>query len=357
MTHAAITPSQLVSADVRTALTEYRYNFEVALGDYQMPEDVALGTQDTSSALVVKYPMPVGDPVFLPLVSDQPNYRNLSEIFLSFSTGVYQDGVKDSATRLRSSEWARRGWGKQPAMHAEALRLLYSRLLATALMAGESTASPENVDGTSTIKFFQTSHPCNPFGGTSTYDNLFTGGGALPLSQTSVTTVRKKFRTQKGQNGTDYRNLPLTHVLVGPDLEETALTLFKEDMILEASGAGATESRSLRPNPQKKYAPVSVLVNPYLTETGVWYPISAGVMGAPWITLTKIPDNSGRVAGMPGPALIGADGIEWTIDDETSETYKHGSKVGPKGTVAIAAQVEAGAALTIPWRIFRCKAT
>lgn len=365
MTHATITPAQLAAPDVVTALTEYRFNFIDALGKYSMPKDVALGLQDTSSALEVNYPMSVGDPVFQKLVGDAPVYQSLSEIMLTFSTDVFQSGVKEKATRLRSAEWARLGWGKWPTKNAVALFLMYSRLLATAMMSGESTASPENAKGLSAIKIFQRNHPCDPSGGNSVkYDNLFTGAadgaypGAIPFNAAGIKTVRKIFRTQKGQNGTDYRNIDLTHVVVGPDLEEAALTYFKDDLILEESGAGNTKTQTLRPNPQKKYKPVEVLVNPYLTEEGVWYPVAADETGeAPWITLTKVPADSGRVAGMPGPALVTGEGIEWIVDDENSETYKHGSKVGPAGTVAIAAKVEAGSAITLPWRILRCKAT
>ncbi|MEP7123153.1 MAG: hypothetical protein ABJE95_19650, partial [Byssovorax sp.] len=208
-------------------------------------------------------------------------------------------------------------------------------------------------------------HPCDPLGGNaSTYDNLFTGAvsgaypGALPFTTASVVKVRQMFRTQKGQNGTDYRGTELTHVIVGPDLEDAALTQFKEEMLLEASGSGATQTQALRPNPQKKYRPVQVVVNPYLTTAGDWYPCSSDIIGElPWISLTKVPADSGRVAGMPGPALVGADGLEWIFDDEMSELYKHGNKIGPAGTVAVAAKVEAGAALTTPWSIFCCKST
>lgn len=364
-THTTVTPYQLASADARTALTVYQLKFIEAMGKYQSAPFYELGAKDISSALKTNYPIAVGDPIFEKVVGGAPSYKSLGEFFLSFSTDVYGAGVKELASRLRSAEWARMNWGMQPQKHAAALPLAYERAIAAALMAGESTASIENLNGATAIKFFQISHPCDPFGtNASTYDNLFTGAvagaypGALAFSQASIKTVRQLFRTQKGQNGTDYRNTSLTHVLVGPDLEEEANTAFHDDYIVLETGSGATKSSVLRPNPNKKFGPVQVVVNNYLTETGVWYPASADIIGEmPWISLTKVPADSGRVAGMPGPALIGADGLEWTIDDENSEMYKHGNKVAPKGSVAIAAQVELGAALTVPWSIFRCKAT
>ncbi len=362
-THASVTPYDLATPDARTALTLYQYLFFESLGKYANPGLAALGMQETSSALLEKYPITVGDPIFEKIVGDGAEYKENGELFISFTTDIYGAGVKEKASRLRTAEWARRGWGLQPAKHAAALPLFFERLIATALMAGESSASPENIDGTTTIKFFQEDHPCDPFGrNDATFDNLFTGSvngaypGALPFGAPSVATVRKLLRTQLGQNGTDYRQTELTHVLVGPDLEEAALTLFKEDRILVTSGSSTAEVE--RANPNKKYKPVTVLVNNYLTESGVWYPMSADILGMlPWMTLTKVPNNSGAAAGMPAPGPVGPDGLEWVIDDENSETYKHGSKVGPKGTVAIAAQLEAGAALTIPWAIFRCKAS
>lgn len=362
-THTTVTPYQLAAPDVRTALTLYQYLFIDAMGKYQNPQCYMLGTKDTSSALLTKYPMTIGDPVFEKMVAGASSYKELGEIFLSFVTDIYASGVKSLATVLRTSEWARRGWAMQPMKHAAALPLMYERLIAAAMMAGTASPSPENIDGTSAIKFFQVGHPCDPLGGNAqTYDNLFTGAasgaypGALPLNAASIATVRQVFRTQKGQNGVDYRGTELTHVVVGPDLEETALTQFKEENILVPSGnTGATV---LRPNPQKKYKPVQVVVNPYLTTAGDWYPCSSDIIGElPWISLTKVPADSGRVAGMPGPALVGADGLEWIFDDETSELYKHGNVIGPKGTVAVACQVEAGAALTTPWSILCCKAT
>lgn len=371
-THTTVTPAQLASADARTALTVYQYLFFEALGEYQNAPLFALGAQETSDALVVRYPMTIGDPIFEKLVGGKTGYKKNGEVFLTFTTDMFGAGVLELASRLRTAEWARMGWGLQPKKHAAALPLMYERLIAAALMAGEGTASVENMNGATTIKFFSATHPCDPMKGNPyTFANLFTGPavaavagvsdaypGALPFSQASIKTVRQLLRTQRGQNGTDYRGTELTHVVCGPDLEEEANTAFKDDKVIIVTGTGATASSVERVNPNKKYKPVEVVVNNYLTEPGVWYPMSTDIIGkAPWISMTKIPPDAGRVAGMPGPALVGADGLEWTIDDENSELYKHGNTIGAKGSVAIAAQLEAGAALTTPWTIFRCKAT
>ncbi|HMV65588.1 MAG TPA: hypothetical protein PKA64_01965 [Myxococcota bacterium] len=355
MTHATITPKQMAPVDVRTALTMYVYRFLDAYGGLQPDPLVALGAQETTDALDEKYPITVGDPLFQKLVNGAAGYRELGELYWTMITDVYQDGVREKATRLRTSQWARRGWGNNPAKQAAAAMALKSRLVATALMAGKTTASVENVNGGSSIKIFQTGHPCDPFGGNSqTWDNLFT---SKPLNLENVQAVRKSIRTQKSQNGNDYRGLEWTHVLLGPDLEDAAIDIFDEDFVLVASGANDTETQTLRPNPQRKRKKVQIVVSNYLTETGVWYPACADETGElPWLTVVKVPAYQGPEGTMPGPGQVGADGIEFIVDDETSTLYKHGVPgVGPSGTVAVAAKLEAGAAITLPWRIFRCE--
>ncbi len=174
--------------------------------------------------------------------------------------------------------------------------------------------------------------------------------------------VRNLFGTQLSPNGQDVRGYDLTHIVCGKDLEDTGLKLTKDDNLLVVSSnttpAAGDSPLVLTKNPLKNYKPIQLVVNPFLNESGVWYAVSAEEDGeCPWMTLLKIPNNPGREPGMPGPAIVMADGIEWIIDDENSETYKHGSKVGPAGCVAIAGKVEAAAGITLPWRIKRCKAT
>lgn len=393
-THAPVTPLQQAGSNTLIALTDFKMQMMEALDKKSLPEMTKLGMQETSNMLETRYPIGVADPIFKALVAENPEYLRLGEVFFELFSDVFQAGAVENATRLRSAEWARRGWGTLPAKFATALQSLFERLLAGSstataynpriggFMGGESVASCENIGTSTSIKVFQTGHPVNPIKGTAggIYDNLYTGNaqgtgegttndagtnnypGALPLNVNSVRIIRNLFRTQKSPNGVDYRGYELTHIVCGPDLEETLLTLVKDDMLLVVSSNSATPAADspmvLRPNPLKKYRPIIPIINPFLTESGVWYPCSADESGElPWMTLLKIPNNSGRVAGMPGPAIVMQDGIEWVIDDETSETYKHGSKVAPAGHVAIAGKVEAAAGITLPWRIKRCKAT
>jgi len=354
MAHATIPAVQRATADARIALTEYQLRFLEAYSGLQDDPLVALGAQETTDKLITKWPMAVGDPLFQKLVNESPAYRKLGEIFLDISSDKYGDGVTESAERLRSAEWARRGWGMEPKKKAQAAMLLRSRVIATAIQACKTTKSPENVDGSSTIKFCAASHPCDPFGNNSaTYSNLHT---SMALTVPNIETMWGRIKSIKAQNGTDYRNLVWTHVLVSTAQELEATRLFGDEYILVASDVNATPGANaplvLRPNPVRKFG-VQVVSSPYLTDSGVWYPICADMGEAPWVSLTRVLNAS--VPGMPSPGVVGADGFEWTIDDETSELYKHGNKVGPKGSLGIAAQLEVGAALTIPWRFHRCE--
>lgn len=388
--HVPVTPLQQAGTNTVIALTDFRFKMMEALDKKELPQMTRLGMQETSDVLETRYPIGVSDPVFKALVAENPEYMRLGEVFFELFSDTFQAGAVESATRLRSAEWARRGWGSLPAKFATAAQSLFERLLAGSSTAtaynpriggfkgGESVASCENIGTSTAIKVFQKDHPVNPLDITKgKYDNLYTGAatgtgdgtndsgnypGALPLNVNSVRIVRNLFGTQLSPNGIDVRGYDLTHIVCGKDLQETLLTLIKDDNLLVVSSNSATPAADspmvLRPNPLKKYAPITPVVNPFLTEAGVWYACSADESGElPWMTLLKIPNNSGRVAGMPGPAIVMANGLEWIIDDENSETYKHGSKVAPAGHVAIAGKIEAAAGITLPWRIKRCKPT
>jgi len=383
-THAPVSPLQLAGTNTVIALTDFKLQMLEKLSKKELPQMASLGMQDTSDTLETRYAINVSDPVFKAMVADNPEFMTLGEIFFELYTDTFQSGAVEKAVRLRSAEWARRGWGSLPGKYATALQSLFERLLAGAATAtatnpriggfkgGKVTPSCENLLGSTAIKVFQKNHPVNPLDPSKGYyDNLYTGSatgtgqgtdaegnypGALPLNEESIRIVRNLFGTQLSPNGYDVRGYDLTHIVCGKDLEEKLLTLVKDDMLLVTSGSSTAQV--LRPNPLKKYKPIIPIINPFLNETGVWYPCSADEDGElPWMTLLRVPNDSGRVAGMPGPAIVMADGIEWLIWDETSTLYLEGSKVGPAGSVAVAAKVEAGAGITWPWRIKRCEPT
>lgn len=389
--HQPGTPLTTAGTNVTIALTDFRFRLLEELEKQKLPEMTLLGAQETSDMLETRYPISVTDPIFRSMVADNPEYARIGEVFFELFSDKYQAGVVEKADTLRYSEWRRRGWAKQPVLHAVATKQLFERLLAgtataTALnpriggfKGGESTASCENLGTSTTIKIFQKGHPVNPLDASKgTYDNLYTGAatgtgdgldadgnypGALPLNVASVRIIRNLFGTQKTPNGQGVRGYPLTHIACGKDLEDQLVRMVTDETLLLPSttttGNPAPDTPLvLTKNPLKNFPKITPIINPYLDELGVWYPISADEAGeCPWMTLLKVPNDSGRVAGMPGPAIVMADGLEWVIDDENSELYKHGSKVGPAFHVAIAAIIEAAAGITTPWRIKRCKAT
>lgn len=332
-------------------LTEYRTEMEGALEGETLPELVAMGSQLMSTAIDEKWPISSGDIAFSEMVADVPNLVKFGTIFLTLATKEYGAGVIEDAVRLRGVEWLRYGWGTVPAKQARAWMRKAEECVAAALEAGSSTLSFEG--GGKYI--FDTSKPADPAkaGNGFTYDNLH---ASTALSVANIAAMRTSFRTQKGPTGKP-RGYRLTHVLVGPDKEDELLTYLKDDMIAQASGAGATATSTLVPNKLKHYAPITPIVCDYLTAvSGAWFPISAEEIGPsmPWLTLVKQFADSGRVPGMPSPALQMADGLEWIQLGEESDHYKVGSKMGAAGTLAQWAKGRVGAAVTSPWRIKLC---
>jgi hypothetical protein len=345
MAHKQILPGQVVSTDVNTALTFFALDLLDAFDGIQADPLVEMGMQATTSALNYKMPLSVGDPLFQKISGDF-RYRRLGELMLSVATELWQDGVLAEARVIESDQWT--GWGKQPAKMALAAIKIASRAIAAAIQAGKTTPSLENLEGSTTIKFFDANHPVDPFdAGKGSFSNLFTTSA---LTAAVVDVVWQAINTMKSPNGVDYRNLTWTHVLVGKDLEQAARRLFENpDPILVSSGTSTQQV--LRPNIIAKYG-IKVMASPYLTDAGVWYPICTEEDGeAPWITLRKLSANP-TAAGV-GPATNNE--FEMIVDDKSSELYKHGSKAGPRGHVGIAAKREVGAALTTPFRLFRCE--
>lgn len=361
MTHASIPQVQRATYDSAAALTMYRFELELELLKLTLPEMVALGEVETSSALIERWELSIDSPAFKELINDAPRFRRMGELFFELVTKKYQDGVSESAAKLRTAEWARRAWGRAPAMAADALRSMYERLRAAAMIGSKTDIAVDNLKNQTSLKTAATGRPCNPLqpGNGNTYDSLHT---ATPLDVNGVKTIRTAFRTQKAINGIDYAGYELTHIEVGPDLEEMLLTLVKDDLLLVTSDIAASPDANapmvLRPNPLKKYRPIIPVVNPYLTETGVWYAWSADASGKlPTLCVTKTPPSPGMVPGMPGATPVLGDGVEWTYIDENSDSYKLGSPTLPKGWVGVSAEVEAGFKIMSPRRFKRVEPT
>lgn len=339
-------------SDTRVALTEFRMMLLAALGGLSLPEMAALGFQDMSGSLEDVYPINSGDPIFAEIVGDSPSITEFGEIFFRLKTKDYGAGIMEKALRLRTAEWARRGWGTMPAKHAAAMLLLLEEVLAASFEAGAATPSCENKGTSTAIKVFgasKPSDPANPKG--DTYTNLHT---STALTVDNIDAMRTSFRTQKGPGGKP-RGYELTHIVCGADKESSLLSYLKDDLIVYETGSSATVSATLIPNKLKKFKPIIPVINTALTDTGVWYPVAAEPTGGcPWTTLVKRFADS-AVNGMPSPAIQMADGIEWIVLDETSDHYKVGSKLGPAGTLIVIPKVRVGAGIHAPWRIKRCE--
>jgi len=357
--HNPILPSNVVSNDVNISLTLYVMQFLMAYQGLQNPGLVELGYEDTTAALSYKMPISVGDANWQ-ILNNAFKYRQLGELILPVTTYPWQDGVMAEVAKIQSDAWT--GWGQQPLMMAMGARLIGEYNLAQAFMAGKTTASVENFlngdTSVTTVKFFSTSHPCDPLGNISTtYSNLHT---AMPLTLGNIDTMWQTINTHPAQNGRDKRDLRWSHVLVGKDLEWQARRYFEDSdgtgTILQASGSSTAQVLTV--NTAKKYG-VNVIASPYLTEAGVWYPICTDMAGkAPWITLTQIPANTVPLVGVGQAAPQGGAGdagFEWIIDDLNSQLYKHGINGSKRGFVAIAAKKLIGTALTTPWSVHRCE--
>lgn len=338
--------TQQVSADARTRLTEYAMDFEEAFAAEGIPWAEEHGDARTTVALEDKFPMPVSKAEFKKLFGE-PHYRRLAAKMLTVTTDEWEDGVEEYARLLESTSWL--GWGAEPKNMAAEARLLPNRIVALLLVNGLTTASWENPDGVTTIKWFDTAHPNNPFDSSAgTFSNFNTNN---PLDADGVDACFEQFRGFKGPNGKTPRGMRLTHLFVGSDLERKALRLVGNERILVDRGDGNTVERY---NDIKELG-LKVVVCDEFTETGVWYAGSLGRRGGvPWVTKRRVPafpinmGSAGLVSGATAQLMY-----EWIVSDKSSDKYKHGVNGGPPGFVSIAAKLDAGGALAHPWTLIR----
>src|SRR5262245_35985230 len=196
MTHASIPQVQRATSDASAALTLYRYEFEQGLLKLTFPDTVMMGDVETSDALIDRWEMSVSAPEFKELINDAPRFRRMGELFFEVATKKFQDGVAESATKLRTAEWARRAWGRAPGDAALALKSHYERARASAMMDSKNDAAVDNLKGQTSLKTAAKNRPCNPLqpGNGDTYDSLHTG---LPLDVEGIRQIRIAYRTQK----------------------------------------------------------------------------------------------------------------------------------------------------------------
>ena len=353
MTHASIPSKRRASYDANAALTMYRFELEQALEPMKIPEIVSLGTVETTNMLTDTWEIDIDSPEFKELVGG-PRFREDGQLFFEIAKAVYQDGVQKKAKVLESEEWARRAWGRKPATHALAVKSLFERIRATGMMNSKTDVAVDNKKGQTSLKTAATSRPCNPLKPVAgqTYDSLKT---SCPLSVDGIKTARDAFTQQKAINGVDYSGTTITHIECGPDLWDTALSLTKDDRIVVTSGSSTAQIEIA--NPLKRYAPITAVMNPYLTEAGVWYAWAADEFGRlPTLLIIQLSPDSGAVPGMPSGEPTMGDGLKWEIIDKDSDSYKLGSSAMAKGWVGISAEIELGFKIINPRRFIRCEA-
>lgn len=338
--------------DTQNRLREYKTDFELALDGEAIPDIVQRGHQLTSAALEEKWPISTGDLVFDELVAGVPNLARFGTIFLTMVTKEYGAGAVISADVLRSVEWLRRGWGTAPAKGSRAWLRLMAECVAAALEAGRTTASFEG-SGKYIFDTTKPADPADPNNGAS-YDNLHT---STALSIDNILAMRLAGRTQDGPVGKP-RNYALRAIVAGADLEDSLRTYLADDMVLATFGSSSTETGTMVKNKLKKYAPIEPIILPYLTTSGIWFPIfgDEGATGdpMPWLTLVKLFADSGQQAGVPGPNLKDANGLEWMEVNETSDAYREGGKWTKAGELAMIAKGRVGSAIVEPWKIHCC---
>jgi hypothetical protein len=372
-------PSINADNDVVVSMTAYILGILTAYKGLQPPVLVQRGERQTTSALATKYPVETGSPLFTK-VTGGVDYREVANLMLPVSTpDPFADAVKALVLRLQSNEWT--GWGKQPAMVAEAANLIGEIAICQAIENGENTLSADNyLDGDTADKgyrFFQQNRPCDPLGNNSgVKSNLFTGGGtaalgntdaAAPMNLANIDRVWQHIRSVKSQNGVYAADLRWVSTLVHVNDELKARRYFEEqgkenDTVYEPTTGGTTAESGFVPKPNTaKRHKIEVIASPYLTVAGTWYPIcqTATIKTYPWLELTQVPKRQVEFAGamQPSPANTnGAGDIQWILDDMLSEGYKHGTKSIPKGYVGI--QALKRVAVMLMWfdQMFKCKA-
>lgn len=372
-------PSVNADSDVVVSMTAYILGILSAYQGLQPPILVQRGERQTTSALVTKYPVEVGSPLFAK-VTGGVDYREVGNLMLPVTTpDPWADAVKAQVLRMQSNEWT--GWGKQPGMVAMAANLIGEIAIAQAIEDGENTPSADNyLDGDTYDKgyrFFQQNRPCDPLGNAAgVKSNLFTSTGtaalgnsdaAAPMTLTNIDRVWSHIRSVKSQNGVYTQDLKWVATLVPTALERKARRYFENQgeanaMIYEPTASGTTADAGFvpKPNTARGYG-IEVIASPYLTDATTWYPIctTSTISTFPWLELTQVPGRQVEFAGAMQGAPAGGNGagdLQWILDDFTSEGYKHGTKTIPKGYVGIQAMKRVSAMLMWFDQMFKCKA-
>lgn len=311
-------PFDQVSSDAQIALTQFAEQLALALTQHNAEQWARdLGAVIVSRALRARMPVPVSAAGYKEFEGDL-RYRSIFEKSVEIVPKSWQDGVSEKAQIVEAPDFI--GWMDEPARMAAAAMSLPNEIIAALLEAGHTTAC--EFDGE---LFFDTDHPVNLFDpAAGTFRNDHTGAGTN-VSIANLKLAKERFRKRKAPNGKPM-GLRLTHLLVPPALEETALDLIERDLIVESATIGAVDNRHK--------GTVKVVVMDELSSDAVWYALSANKVGMrPW--------GLHMQSAMPEITVLGKD----------SAMYERERKVGMDGVWHV------GGALLLPHCIDRYEGT
>ena len=311
-------PFDQVSSDAQIALTQFTEQLALALTQHNAEQWARdLGAVLVSKAMRARLPIPVSAAGYKEFEGDL-RYRSLFEKSVEIVPKSWQDGIAEKAQIIEAPDFI--GFADEPARMAQAAMSLPNEIIAALLEAGDSTAC--EFDGEF---FFDVDHPVNLFDSAAgTFSNDRTGTGTN-LSSGNLSLAKEYFRKRKAPNGKP-AGLRMTHLLVPPALEETALNLIERDLIVESATIGAVDNRHK--------GTVQVVVMDELTSDSVWYSLSANKAGMrPWGLHMQSP--------MPEIMVLGKD----------SAMYESTRKVGVDGVWHV------GGALLLPHCIERWAGT
>lgn len=309
---AGSTTLQYVSKDAVAALREFSSDFDqaLALGEVVVWSK-ALGSAvlvSTSKAIKTTYPIPVSAAGYRERKGDD-KMRRLFEKSLDMTGREWQDGVVEKAKILEAPDFI--GWGSEPARIAKEEQRMPNTLLAEVL---ESTVALDFYKETafSAKTLFDSSHPCNIFEGSDTFDN---DRGTLVGVAAVLKDFRQNFRSIQGPNGKKMGRR-LTDVIVPAALEEVFFEFLESELMYNAQLAGTDNTNLVANNIYK--GSVNLVVSDELTSDTVVYGV----------------DRNG-----PAFAVLQDGGSpEEIVYDKNSDMYKDQGLVGIKFVKELAAK-------------------
>lgn len=310
------TPFRMVSRDAQIALTEFSTAFDAALS-VEAPQNwsALFGETYTSKAIQTRFPIPVDAAGYVQRKGDD----RLRDLFLrSMLVTPYEwaDGVAIDARVAEAPEFI--GWGGAPARMATEAQRMPDILVAAMLEANPLLdLYREELPGgivASTINLFHSAHLVNVFDpAAGTFDN---DHSAAALNVDMLVACKTRFRKRLAPNGRPL-GLALTHLLVPPDLEQTARDLLENDLLLAAlENVEGTQNVGAAAINNRHKGTVQLVVSSELTSASYIYPIAANKRVAPWVVQTT---------GTP----------EQIVYDKTSDRYKDTGKIGVKAVLTL----------------------